>query len=143
MTSFQLAALKLSETGHGEDAYRYFEWFKATVKGFPLIATTMAGYYAQHPLVAQQNIATMFAYLTPQCTHLIEQTGTAPFSGGALTPAPKGLILNLNRRKKQKGKNHVRAAWGSWQSSDLSLLRPLPSKPLYHIVLDQARTLHR
>jgi hypothetical protein len=116
MTSFQLAALKLSETGHSEDAYRYFEWFKATVKGFPLIATTMAGYYAQHPLIAQQNIATLFAYLTPQCTQLIEQTGTAPFSGGALTPAPKGLTLYLNRRKKQKGKNQGKAARGSWQN---------------------------
>ncbi len=41
MTSFQLASMKLSETGHGEDAYRYYEWFKETVKGFPLIATTM------------------------------------------------------------------------------------------------------
>jgi hypothetical protein len=109
MTPFQLAALKLSETGHGKDAYRYFELFKATVKGFPLIATTMAGYYAQHPLIAQQNIATLFAYLTPQCTHLIEQTETAPFSGGALTPASKGPTPNLNRRKKQKGKNQGKA----------------------------------
>jgi hypothetical protein len=117
MTSFQLATLKLSETGHGEDAYRYFEWFKDTVKGFPLVATVMAGYYAQHPLIVQQNIATLFAYLTPQCTHLIELTGTAPFSGGALTPAPKGLTPNLNRRKKQKGKNQGKATWGNWQSS--------------------------
>jgi hypothetical protein len=77
----------------------------------------MAGYYAQHPLIVQHNIATLFAYLTPQCTHLIEQTGTAPFSGGVLTHAPKGLTPNLNRRKKQKGKNQAKAAWGSWQSS--------------------------
>ncbi len=117
MTSVQLAALKLSETGHEEDAYRYFEWFKATVQGFHLIATTMVGYYANQPLVAQQKIATLFAYLTPQCTHLIEQTGTAPFSGWALTPAPKGPTSNLNRRKKQKGKNQAKAAWGSWQNS--------------------------
>ncbi len=81
--AFHLASMKLSETGHGEDAYRYFEWFKETVKAFPLIATTtMVGYYAMQPLVAQQNIAALFAYLAPQCTHLIEQTGTAPFSGG-------------------------------------------------------------
>jgi hypothetical protein len=106
MMSFQLAALKLSETGHAEDAYRYFEWFKDTVKSLPLISTTMVGYYAQQPLVAQQNISTLFAYLTPQCTHLIEQTGTAPFSGGALTPAPKGPSSNLNHRKRQqKDKN--------------------------------------
>jgi hypothetical protein len=77
----------------------------------------MAGYYAQHPLIVQQNIATLFAYLTPQCTHLIELTGTAPFSGGALTTAPKGLAPNLNRRKKQKDKNQGKATWGNWQSS--------------------------
>ncbi len=117
MTSFQLASMKLSETGHGEDANRYFEWFKETVKGFPLIATTMVGYYAAQPLVAQQNIATLFAYLAPQCTHLIKQTDTAPFSGGALTPAPKGLTRNPNRRTKQKGKNQTKTVWGSWQSS--------------------------
>ena len=97
MTTFHLAAIKLSDTGHGEDEYRYFEWFKETVKGFPLIATTMVGYYATKPLVAQQNITTLFAYLTPQCTHLIEQTGTAPFSGGALQPTP-----TRNRRKQQQ-----------------------------------------
>jgi hypothetical protein len=48
---------------HGEDAYRYFEWLKETVKGFPLIATTMVGYYAMQPLVAQQNIAHCHAVL--------------------------------------------------------------------------------
>ena len=68
-------------------------------------------------MVAQQNIATLFAYLAPQCTHLIEQTGIAPFSGGAQTPAPRGPTPNLNRRKKQKGKNEAKAAWGSWQTS--------------------------
>jgi hypothetical protein len=114
MTAFHLASLKLSATGHGEDAYRYFEWFKETVKGFPLIATTMVGYYAVQPLVAQQNIATLFAYLAPQCTHLIEQTGTAPFSGGALTQTRDP---NLNRRKQQKGKKQATATWGNWQTS--------------------------
>jgi hypothetical protein len=54
MTTFQLASMKLSDTGHGEDAYRYFEWFKETVKGFPLIATTMVGYYAMQPFVRVQ-----------------------------------------------------------------------------------------
>jgi hypothetical protein len=72
----------------------------------------MVGYYAQQPLVAQQNIGALFAYLTPQCTHLIEQTGTAPFSGGTLTPAPKGQTPTFNRRKKQKGKNQGKATWG-------------------------------
>jgi hypothetical protein len=73
----------------------------------------MVGYYAAQPLVAQQNIATLFAYLAPHCTHLIEQTGTAPFSGGALTPAPKGSASNPNRRAKANGKNQAKAAWGN------------------------------
>ena len=77
----------------------------------------MVGYYAAQPLVAQQNIATLFAYLAPQCTHLIEQTGTAPFSGGALTPAPKVPTSNLNRRTKQKKKKQTKVAWGNWQNS--------------------------
>ncbi len=64
---------------------------------YPARVTIMAGYHAQHPLIVQQNITTFFAYLTPQCTHLIEQRGTAPFSGEALTQ-PKGLTPNLNRR---------------------------------------------
>ncbi len=37
MTSFMLASMKLSTTGHGEDPYRYFEWFLATIKAFPLM----------------------------------------------------------------------------------------------------------
>jgi hypothetical protein len=78
----------------------------------------MIGYYALQALVAQQNIVTLFAFLTPQCTHLIEQTDTTPFSGGALTSAPKDPTSNLNRRKKQqKGKNQAKASWGSWQNS--------------------------
>jgi hypothetical protein len=86
--------------------------FKATVKSFPLISITMVGYYAQQPLVAQKNIATLFAYLTPQCqcTHLMEQTGTTLFFGWALTPAPKGPTSKFNHRKKQQiGKNQAQA----------------------------------
>ena len=98
MTSFMLASMKLSNTGHGEDPYRYFEWFLATIQGFPLVVTAIAGYYQTHPLVANQTIVSLFAYLTPQITHLIAQTGSAPFSGGAATPAPKG-----NKGKKKNG----------------------------------------
>jgi hypothetical protein len=115
MTSCQLASMKLYETGHGgEDAcrYRYFEWFIETVKGSPLVSTTMVGYYALQPLVAKQNILTLFAYLAPPCTHLTEQTGTAPFSDGALTPAPKSPTSHLHCRTtyEAKGKKQAKAA---------------------------------
>ena len=116
MTSFMLASMKLSATGHGEDPYRYFEWFLATIKAFPLIATTMVGFYGTHPLVAQQTITNLFAYLTPQVIHLIDQTGSAPFSGGASTVFP-----NPNtRRAKNGGKkgNRTKATWGNWQNSN-------------------------
>ncbi len=69
-----LASMKLSATGHGEDPYRYFEWFLATIKALPLIATTtMVRFYGAHPLVAQQTIANLFANLAPQVTHLIDR----------------------------------------------------------------------
>ena len=58
--------MKLSATGHGEDPCRYFEGFLATIQGFPLIVTAIAGYYNTHPLVANKTIATLFAYLTPR-----------------------------------------------------------------------------
>ena len=112
MIAFMLASMKLSATGHGEDPYRYFEWFLATIKGFPLISTTMVGFYAMHPLVAQQTITNLFAFLTPQVTHLIDQTGSAPFSGGAST-ASTGLT---RRTKKNKG-NRTKGTWGNWPTS--------------------------
>ena len=112
MTTFMLASMKLSATGHGEDPYRYFEWFLATIKGFPLISTTMVGFYALHPLVAHQTITNLFAFLTPQVNHLIDQTGSAPFSGGAST-ASTGLT---RRPKKNKG-NRTKGTWGNWPTS--------------------------
>ncbi len=72
------------------------------------------------PLVNQQSIANLFAYLTPQVTHLIHQTGSAPFSGGASTPVPKGPTPpNPNNRRAKNGKkgNRTKATWGSWQTS--------------------------
>jgi hypothetical protein len=73
----------------------------------------MVGFYGQYPLVNQQNIANLFAYLTPQVPHLIDQTGSAPFSGGASTAVPK------NGKKGENGKkgNRTKGTWGSWQTS--------------------------
>jgi hypothetical protein len=105
MGKFVLASLKLTATGHGEDSYRYFELFLETIKGFPLISTTLDGFYQRYPTVPQQTITTLFGYLEPMVSHLIEQTGSAPFSGGAITS--KTPTPNPNRRKKAKGKPNV------------------------------------
>jgi hypothetical protein len=91
----------------------------ATIKSFPLIATTMVGFYGQYPLVNQQNITNLFAYLTPQVPHLIDQTGSAPFSGGASTAVPKGPNPPnpKNRAKNGKKGNRNKDTWGNWQIS--------------------------
>ena len=51
MGKFVLASLKLSATGHEEDSYRYFELFLESIKGFPLISTTLDGFYQRYPTV--------------------------------------------------------------------------------------------
>jgi hypothetical protein len=49
MTSFQLASMKSSETWHGEDAYRYFEWFKETSYYYGrLLCNAATGCPAEH-----------------------------------------------------------------------------------------------
>ncbi len=69
------------------------------------MSTTLDGFYQRYPTVSQQNITTLFGYVEPMVSHLIEQTGSAPFSGGAATPAPKA---NSNRKKnRRKGKHKV------------------------------------
>jgi hypothetical protein len=114
MGKFVLAFLKLTATGHGGDSYRYFELFLETIiKGFPLISTNLDGFYQRHPTVPQQTITTLFGYLKPMVSHLIEQSGSAPFSGGAITP--KAQTPNTNRRKKAKGK--PKGQWGSWTNA--------------------------
>jgi hypothetical protein len=104
MGKFVLASLKLSATGHGEDPYRYFELFLESIKGFPLISTTLDGFYQRYRTVPQQNITTLFGYLEPMFSHLIEQTGSAPFSGGATTPAPApNADPNCRPKRRPKG----------------------------------------
>jgi hypothetical protein len=50
MGKFVPASLKLSATGHGEDPYRYFSNFLESIKGFPLISTTLDAFYQQRYL---------------------------------------------------------------------------------------------
>ena len=55
--------------------------------------------------------------MTPQIPHLIAQTGTAPFSGGAATPALKGNKGKRNNGNPGKRQQRPKAAWGNWQTS--------------------------
>jgi hypothetical protein len=48
--------------------------------------------------------------------HLIEQTGSAPFSGGAISP--KAPTPNPNRRKRGKGKQ--KGQGGSWANAGVA-----------------------
>ena len=70
-----------------------------------------------YPTVDRQTITTLFAYLKPMVTHLVDQTSSAPFSGAAATPTPKGPKSNPNRTKKRGPKGRTQAQWGSWQNA--------------------------
>jgi hypothetical protein len=94
-----LTTIKLSATGHGDDTYRSFEQILETISGFPLFKVALTGYYTLYPTVDRQTITTLFAYLKAMVTHLIDQTGSAPFSGGAATLTPKGPMSNPNCTK--------------------------------------------
>ncbi len=117
MSQFMFATIKLSATGHGDDTYRSFEQFLETNAGFPLIKATLTGYYTLYPTVDRQTITTLFAYLKPMVTHLIDQTGSAPLSGGAATPTPRGPKSNPNCTKKRGLKRRTQAQWGSWENA--------------------------
>jgi hypothetical protein len=72
MSQFMLATIKLSATGHGDDTYRSFEQFLETIAGFPLIKATLTGYYTMYSIVGRQTNTTLFAYLKPMVTHLVD-----------------------------------------------------------------------
>ncbi len=62
MGKFVLASLKLSATGHGEDPYRYFELVLESIKGFPLISTTLDGFYQRFLPAVPHSTPTEYHY---------------------------------------------------------------------------------
>jgi hypothetical protein len=88
MAKFKLKTLKLTASGHGKSPYEYFETFLATLQGFPIVATSMSTFYAQHPRVADHTIATLFPFLIPQIPFLLAQSNAFPFSGAATQRQP-------------------------------------------------------
>jgi hypothetical protein len=82
-----LASQRLTRSGQGETPYEYFERYLVTVTGFPSVALAMMGYYARYPAISQQNLATLFPFLTDIKDHLAKTDPASPFSGAARGPA--------------------------------------------------------
>jgi hypothetical protein len=83
MAKFKLNTLKLTASGYGKSPYDYFEAFLTTLQGFPIVATSMSTFYAQHPRVADHTIANLFPFLIPQIPFLLAQSNASPFSGAS------------------------------------------------------------
>jgi hypothetical protein len=99
MSQYMLGTIKLSAKGHGDDTYRSFEQFLETIAGFPLILATLTGYYTLHPTVDRQTITTLFAYLKPMVTHLIDQRDPPRSQVAPQHRLPKALSPTLTAIK--------------------------------------------
>ncbi len=105
MAKFKLNTLKLTANGYGKSPYDYFEAFLTTPQGFPIVATSMSTFYAQHPRVADHTIANLFPFLIPQIPFLLAQSNASPFSGAATQKQPNHKNKNKSNQttKIQKG----------------------------------------
>ncbi len=115
MARFKLNTLKLTASGYGKSPYDYFEAFLTTLQDFPIVATSMFTFYAQHLRVADHTITNLFQFLIPQIPFLLSQSHASPFSGAATQPQPnKNKNKNKNKtNKNNKGtKTHSRLQWG-------------------------------
>jgi hypothetical protein len=103
MAKFKLTTLKLTVSGHGKSPYEYFEAFLITLQSFPIVATSMSTFYAQHPRVADHTIATLFPFLIPQIPFLRAQSNAFPFSGAATQRQP-----TKNKQNKKNNGNGIK-----------------------------------
>jgi hypothetical protein len=78
MDLFLLASQRLTRSGQGETGFNYFKLFLETVSGFPSVALSMPGYYAQFPAILQQSLATLFPFLEKMWDHLARSNPTSP-----------------------------------------------------------------
>jgi hypothetical protein len=83
MSSFLLASQRLTRSGQGEMAYKYFKMFLETVASFPSIGMCLSTYYTAHPVIVNQSVATLFSYLETMKDHLLKSDPGTPFSGSA------------------------------------------------------------
>jgi hypothetical protein len=107
MSSFLLASQRLTRSGQGETAYKYFKMFLETVTSFPSIGMCLTTYYSAYPLIVNQSVTTLFPYLETMKDHLLKSDPNTPFSGLAQQP---GLTRKQRRdaaranQPKSKGK---------------------------------------
>ena len=88
MSSFLLASQRLTRSGQGETAYKYFKMFLETVTSFPSIGMCLTTYYTAHPLIVNQSVATLFPYLETMKDHLLEIRPQHPFLRVSPTTGP-------------------------------------------------------
>ena len=103
MNAFLLASKKLTNSGQGKTPYEYFEAFLETLKGFPVVGSSMPTFYAQYPTMDRQTLAVLFPYLKAQHPYMLAQSVASPFSGAAVPP-PTQKTKNKNKNK-GKGKD--------------------------------------
>ena len=101
MSSFLLANQRLTRSGQGETAYKYFKMFLETVTSFPSIGMCLTTYYTAHPLIVNQSVATLFPYLETMKDHLLKSDPNTPFSGLAQQP---GLTRKQRRERANQQK---------------------------------------
>ena len=111
MAKFKLNTMKLTASGYGKSPYDCFETFLTTLQGFPIVATSMSTFYAQHPRVADHTIANLFPFLIPQIPFLLAQSNASPFSGAATQRHPNKNKSNKNTTPKG-AKTHGKQKWG-------------------------------
>jgi hypothetical protein len=109
MSSFLLASQRLTRTGQGETAYKYFKMFLETVSSFPSIAMCLTTYYTAHPLIVNQSVTTLFPYLETMKDHLLKSDPNTPFSG----LAQHGLTRKQRRDRVNQTKNKAKEGGGN------------------------------
>jgi hypothetical protein len=102
MAKLKLTTLKLTASILRPSSLLYLQ-------GFPIVATSMSTFYAQHPRVADHTIATLFPFLIPQIPFLLAQSNASPFSGAATQRQPN---KNKQNKKNNGTKKQQRQQWG-------------------------------
>jgi hypothetical protein len=114
MSSFLLASQRLTRSGQGETAYKYFKMFLETVANFPSIGMCLTTYYTAHPVIVNQSVATSFPYLETMKDDLFKYDPGTPFSGSAQHQGNRQQRRANNKPKNKGNKTNQRIPrWSS------------------------------
>jgi hypothetical protein len=116
MNLSMLASIKLTASGHGGNPYRYFEMFLQSVKGFLVLRQHLPGFFTAYPMVNQQTITVLLAFLRPLITHMMAESNASPtiFRGSNCSPqAYPESSPEAAQRKNPKGR---KPDWNTWTS---------------------------